>query len=149
MGAPIEPNRNCPNPKIVIGEYNNSEEGCWAFADIDCPTHEPFEDCLEGLGHCYYEYFASWCEAVGGDWYRVHCFYTYVDDDCEEPGGYSYNHENDIPRLLLFDYGTCDIPGTKYELYDIEGSQQKVIAFRNPKASMNLKIKFDPSEFAA
>lgn len=145
MGRDIEPNLNCPEPEIGISEFDDSKEACWAYTDINCPTMEPTYSCLEGLGHCYYEYFAGSCEPVGGDWYKVLCFFTYVDDDCEIPGGYEPHHKNDIPRTLLFDYGMNSIAGTKYELYGIDDCQKKVIAFRNPKASMNVKIKHNPA----
>lgn len=112
-----------------------------SYCKANCPDIVPFEDCITGIGHCYYSFDFCGCDAYPENWWGVYCFFTYLDDDCEEPGPYAPYHENDVPRTLLFEYSMCDIPGTKYETYPVPDSQKRVIAFRNPKASMNIKIK--------
>lgn len=57
------------------------------------------------------------------------------------------NHEEDIPRMINYDYLGLFLDNMAYEMYDIEDTCERVIALRNRPQSINVKIRFDAEGF--
>lgn len=142
MGTPINPNYNCPKPEKRSFLWEWSLGTCLLNCTIEnfCPD-ELIRDCIDMAGDCFYKPFWTYCQTPIPGFYNCWCFMTFSYDTCVGPAADETDHEGDTPCTLLFDYGMCWTPGTKHEVYPIEDTKRSVIAFRNPKVPMNVKIK--------
>jgi len=61
-----------------------------------------------------------------------------------------YNHENDIPRTIAYDYLGLWYDDLKYEHYPLDEeppTMDSVIVFRCRPASLNVAVRIRPADF--